>query len=105
MGAPITGDCRTYVLTNFFFLHCEILTLKPEKSLSYQIKVNFVREPGKAKFLSWNSHSSDCLVYKHLFIHFKFPDEALIFVEAEQALSMRAIICYQKPYFKKTLFF
>ena len=67
MGVPITGDRRKCILTIFF--HCEILTLLPGKALSYQIKVRFAREPGKAKRPSWTSHSSDCLVYSHfLFI-------------------------------------
>ena len=70
MGAPITGHYRKYILT--IFLHYEILTLKPRKALSYQIKprfekkkMRFVREPGKAKQVSWTSHSPDCLVYSH----------------------------------------
>jgi len=37
------------ILTFFFFFHCEILAQKPEKALSYQIKVRFVRDLGKAK--------------------------------------------------------
>ena len=57
------------------------LTLKLGKTLSHQIKVRFVREPGKAKQIS---HNSDLWP---LFIHFKFPNlgvnEGLIFVEVE----------------------
>ena len=49
VGAPITGDCRKCILAFFFFFHCEMLTLQPGKALLYQIKVRFVREPGKAK--------------------------------------------------------
>ena len=60
------------------------LTLKIGKTLSHQIKVRFVRGPGKAKRLSWISHNPDL---QPLFIHFKFPnlgvDEGLIFVEVE----------------------
>ena len=47
--APVTGDFRKHILTIVFFFHCEILAQKPEKTLSYQIKVRFVRDPGKAK--------------------------------------------------------
>ena len=60
---PITGDCRKHILTFFFFFYCEISTLKPGKALAYEIKVRFERDPGKAKWLSWTSHSPDCLVY------------------------------------------
>ena len=44
----------------------------PGKALSYQIKVRFVREPGKAKRPSWTSHSPDCLVYSHCLSVLKF---------------------------------
>ena len=49
MVAPITGDCIKHILTIFFFFGCEILAQKPEKALSYQAKVRFIRDPGKAK--------------------------------------------------------
>ena len=61
VGALITGDCRKCILAIFFF-HCEILTLQPGKALSYQIKVRFVRGPGKAKWPSWASHSPDWFI-------------------------------------------
>ena len=62
VGAPITGDCRKCILTFFFFFHCEMLTLQPGKALLYQIKVRFVRGPGKAKRPSWTSHSPDWFI-------------------------------------------
>ena len=56
VGVPVTGDRGKCILTIFF--HCEILTLKSGKALSYQIKSRFVRETGKAE-KSWTSHSPD----------------------------------------------
>ena len=66
----------------FFFFHCEILTQQPGKALLYQIKVRFVREPGKAKRQSWTSHSPDCLVYSHFLFILNFL-RGVHFVEAE----------------------
>ena len=60
VGVPVTGDRRKCILSIFFY--CEILTLQPGKALSYQIKVRFVRESGKAKWLSWTSHSPDWFI-------------------------------------------
>ena len=60
MGVPVTGDLRKCILS--IFLNCEILTLQPGKALSYQIKMRLVREPGKAKWLSWTSHSPDWFI-------------------------------------------
>ena len=75
---------------NHFFFHCEILTLQPGKALSYQIKVRFVRGPGKAKWPSWASHSPDW------FIAIVYPFQifwwGVNFIEAEWALSMCAIV-------------
>ena len=63
MGVLITGDCGKHVLTIF----SPLWDTNPaaRKSLSYQIKVRFVREPGKAKQPYWISQSPNCLVYSH----------------------------------------
>ena len=49
-----------------------VLTLQSGKALTHQIKMRFVRDLGKAKQLSWISHSPDCLT---AIVHpFLFPD-------------------------------
>ena len=73
------------------FFHCEILTLQLGKALSWQIKVRFVREPGKVKRPSWTSHSLDCSVYSHCLSVLNFLMR-VNFVEAEWALSVCAIV-------------
>lgn len=87
--ALVTGDYRKYTqsakhILTIFSSVVRALTLKLGKTLSHQIKWRFVKEPGKAKRLSWISHNPDLWP---LFIHFKFPNlgvnEGLIFVEVE----------------------
>ena len=67
VGALITGDCRTYTqvedtLLITFSSIVRASTLQPEKALSHQIKVKFVREP-KSKQPPWISHGPDWLIY------------------------------------------
>ena len=56
-GCPDHWRLQKMYLNLFFFFIVRLLTPQPGKALSYQMKVRFVRELGKAKWPSWISHS------------------------------------------------
>ena len=64
-GCPDHWRLQKMYLNLFFFFIVRLLTPQPGKALSYQMKVRFVRELGKAKWPSWTSPSPDCLFYSH----------------------------------------
>ena len=70
VGALITGDCRKYIQVEntfliIFFLYCDSINSAARKDFISSSKSEVCQGAGRAKELSWISHSPDCLIYSH----------------------------------------